>query len=238
MKHLAVIPARSSSKGVPNKNMQKLFGIPLLSWAIICAKEAQIFDSIVLSTDSELYANEGAKWNAEIPFLREPKLSDDKSSINDALLDLLSKMDTVYDTLTLLEPTAPLRSPMLINKCLNTLLETNSNSVFTTLKLDRKYHPLKQFFIQDDNTIRHYLAKGQEIVNRQELDNTYVKSGLVYSIKVESFLKHKMIIHGKSTGVVHKDTKINIDNFSDLRLMRDFEEIGNPLEYMKKYLGT
>ena len=72
---LALIPARSGSKRLKNKNILKLGGKPLIAHAIIAAKKSKIFDKIILSTDSKKYASIGKKFGAEVPFLRPPKFS-------------------------------------------------------------------------------------------------------------------------------------------------------------------
>ncbi|OGY63561.1 MAG: hypothetical protein A3I89_02000 [Candidatus Harrisonbacteria bacterium RIFCSPLOWO2_02_FULL_41_11] len=77
---LALIGARSGSKGVPNKNIKLLGGKPLLAWVIEAAKKSKHVNRVVVSTDSEEYAKVAREWGAETPFLRPAELSGDKST--------------------------------------------------------------------------------------------------------------------------------------------------------------
>lgn len=84
-KILAVILARSGSKGLKNKNLKKLGNKPLVSWSIDEAKKSKKIDSILLSTDSLKIAKIGMRKNIYVPFLRPKKLSGDKTPSVDAL---------------------------------------------------------------------------------------------------------------------------------------------------------
>ena len=76
---LALIPARSGSKRVADKNIRPLAGHPLIAYTIAAARESGIFSSIVVSTDSEQYAEISRKYGAEVPFLRPAEISGDVS---------------------------------------------------------------------------------------------------------------------------------------------------------------
>ena len=70
MKIIAVIPARSGSKGLPNKNIKELAGKPLIAYSIMAAQKTKLIDRIIVSTDSEEYASLAIEYKAEVPFLR------------------------------------------------------------------------------------------------------------------------------------------------------------------------
>lgn len=78
-KVVALICCRGGSKGIPNKNIKKLQGKPLLGWILEAAKEAEVFDEIILSTDSLEISNVGQKYGASIPGLRPSHLAQDDS---------------------------------------------------------------------------------------------------------------------------------------------------------------
>ena len=77
---IAVIPARANSKGVPNKNILPLNNIPLIAYSIKAAQKSRYIDRIIVSTDSEEYANISREYGAETPFLRPDKYSQDHSN--------------------------------------------------------------------------------------------------------------------------------------------------------------
>ena len=85
MRNIAIIPARSGSKGLKDKNIKELNGKPLMAYTIEAALESGIFDCVHVSTDSEKYAEIGRQFGADVPFLRDVKLAGDKSSTWDAL---------------------------------------------------------------------------------------------------------------------------------------------------------
>lgn len=113
MGNLAIIPARSGSKGLPGKNKKPLLGKPLMAYAIEAAVESGLFKAVHLSTDSEEYAEIGRSWGAEVPFLRSLRNSSDTASSWDAVLEVLeqySRQGREFDTVMLLQPTSPLRT--------------------------------------------------------------------------------------------------------------------------------
>ena len=77
-KVLVIIPARSGSKGIKNKNIQIIKKKPLLGHSISYAKKSKLVDKIIVTTDSIKYATIAKKYKADVPFLRSKKLSGDK----------------------------------------------------------------------------------------------------------------------------------------------------------------
>ena len=77
IKRLAIIPARKNSKRILNKNRYILSGRPILYYALDSAKKSKLFSRIIVSTDSKKIANIARKNGAEVPFIRNKKLSND-----------------------------------------------------------------------------------------------------------------------------------------------------------------
>lgn len=75
--NLAVIPARGGSKRIPRKNIKEFCGKPIIAWAIEKAKQSDLFNRIVVSTDDDEIADVAIRYGAEVPFKRPPELSDD-----------------------------------------------------------------------------------------------------------------------------------------------------------------
>ena len=110
----AIIPARSGSKGLPNKNILELAGIPLIAHPINFALKSGMFSKVLLSTDSVQYSEIGKKYGAWVPFLRSKLASQDTSMEEDILVDLDKQLDQLKipkpDILVWLRPTFPFRS--------------------------------------------------------------------------------------------------------------------------------
>ena len=86
MNNLAIIPARSGSKGLKDKNIKLLNGKPLIAYSIEAAKKSEIYSHILVSTDSERYGEIAIQYGAEVPFLRPKELAEDTSSAVDVYL--------------------------------------------------------------------------------------------------------------------------------------------------------
>ena len=111
LKSIAIITARSGSKGLPDKNIRPLNGVPLIAYTIKAALDSGMFDTVMVSTDSEKYAEIARKYGAEVPFLRSAATSGDKSSSWDAVKEVLaqykSQLGKTYDLVALLQVTSP-----------------------------------------------------------------------------------------------------------------------------------
>lgn len=112
MKNIAIITARSGSKGLPNKNIRLLNGKPLMAYTIEAAIKSNMFDEVFVSTDSEEYADIAKEYGASVPFLRSQENAGDSSSSWDVVKETIEnykELGKVYDTVALLQPTSPLR---------------------------------------------------------------------------------------------------------------------------------
>lgn len=116
---VALIPARSGSKRVPDKNIRLLAGHPLIAYSIAAALQSNVFERVIVSTDSEHYANIARHYGAEVPFLRPSTIAGDISPdiewVEYTLKQLGSKGQG-YDCFSILRPTSPFRLPETIRR--------------------------------------------------------------------------------------------------------------------------
>ena len=137
-KAIAIIPARGGSKGVPRKNLASLGGVPLIAWSIKAALEAELIDTVVVSTEDQEIAEVAKSFGAEVPFLRPAELATDKANVRDAFnltLENLEKEGRVFDVKLLLFPTQPFRTPELIDQAV-TVCRTKSFNASTVFSWD------------------------------------------------------------------------------------------------------
>jgi len=116
---IALIPARSGSKRVPDKNIRPLAGHPLIAYTICAALQSGVFASVVVSTDSEAYARIAREYGAEIPFMRPAEYSGDTSPDIEWIeytLKRLAEEGRRYDCFSILRPTSPFRLPETIRR--------------------------------------------------------------------------------------------------------------------------
>ena len=115
---IALIPARSGSKGIPKKNIIHFKGIPLLAHSIIYAQKSVLIKDIIVSTDSEEFAIISNKFGGRTPFIRPKHLSgdtvEDYPVVNHAVNFLENEKKEKIDFIALLRPTSPLRPQNLI----------------------------------------------------------------------------------------------------------------------------
>ena len=109
MKRIAIIPARSGSKGLKNKNIIDVCGKPLMAYTIEAACKSNLFDRIIVSTDSIEYGRLAQKYGAEVMY-RGEKISNDKATTFMVIEDLLSRINCKINYFVLLQPTSPLRT--------------------------------------------------------------------------------------------------------------------------------
>ncbi len=116
---LALIPARSGSKRVPDKNIRSLAGHPLIAYSIAAALQSKIFKTVIVSTDSERYADIARHYGAEVPFLRPAKIAGDTSPDIEWVeytLNQLRNSGQDYGYFSILRPTSPFRLPDTIRR--------------------------------------------------------------------------------------------------------------------------
>jgi N-acylneuraminate cytidylyltransferase len=147
---VALIPARSGSKRVPDKNIRPLDGHPLIAYSISAALQSQIFAAVIVSTDSERYAEIARHYGAGVPFLRPLELSGDTSPDIEWVeytLKRLSADGCRYDCFSILRPTSPFRLPETIQRAWSEFLaESGVDSLRAVEKCSQ--HPGKMWVVR------------------------------------------------------------------------------------------
>lgn len=222
---MAVIPARSGSKGVPNKNIRDLGGEPLLSWAIAAAKNSATISRVIVSTDSEDYAGIALKAGAEVPFLRPHYLSEDASTDFEFVDHALSwfadnEADSEFPSyLVHLRPTTPFRDPRIIDRAVNMFIGLEGEG-YTAL---RSVHHMpesayKSFEISKGNRLATCFEKKFNVegsnAGRQQFPITYCANGYVDVLSVKALLEDN-VIHGDSVYAFETDIAYEVDAQSD-----------------------
>ncbi|HEX2639627.1 MAG TPA: acylneuraminate cytidylyltransferase family protein, partial [Pyrinomonadaceae bacterium] len=144
MRTLGIIPARGGSKGVPRKNIKLLCGKPLLAYTAESALAAKRLTRVILTTEDPEIAAVGEKLGLDIPFMRPADLAHDNTPTLPVVVhavETLEQMGETYDAVCLLQPTNPLRRPEEIDGCIDLLVRTGADSVFTVLRVPDTYNP-------------------------------------------------------------------------------------------------
>jgi len=196
----AIIPARSGSKGVKDKNIKILHGHPLLEWSINAAKRSKLIDRVFISTDSQEYAIIGEEYGAEVPFLRPNEISGDKASDLDFILHAIRefhKMRFYPEYLVHIRPTTPIRDPIIIDDAISLFQNNNQfNSLRSVHKMPESSY--KTLEINRGRLTPLSLFGGAEIdanAPRQSFPDTYQANGYV-DVLSTSFIIENQAIHG------------------------------------------
>lgn len=221
MKILFLIVARQGSKGVPNKNIRELSGIPLLAFKAISALKSDYCSRLIISTDSETIGNLARRYNVEFPFIRPDYLATDTASSIDVVLHAMDWIEMYdnqrYDALALLEPSSPFLTYLDINNAVRLYEEKKAISI-----LGVKETEVNTSFIaeigEDLNMIKHYekiLALSK--LRRQDFKKEYTMNGAIYLCDWE-YLKKKKSFHSEKTYayIMPSERSIEIDNVQDL----------------------
>ncbi len=211
---LAVVPARSGSKGIPHKNMQKLGDTSLIGWAGKTLAPVSCIDRRIISTDSAAYASEGERYGLEAPFLRPAELSTDSAGAVETIQHALSSVERLthqtFDIVLVVEPTSPLRVPADIERTAQCLVSTASDSVVTVSPLPRKFHPLKMLRLAQ-HELSFYTHEGRAVTGRQALEQLYWRNGVCYAVTRSCLMEHGTLFGRRCTPLLIEHEVVNID---------------------------
>ena len=151
MKILAIIPARSGSKGIHLKNVKKLNGKPLIEYTIKSATRSKYVNRVIVSTDDKKIAKIAKSCGAEIPFIRPKHLATSSAKtvdvIKHALNMLRKKIQYEPDIVTLLNPTVPFRDEDAIDESIRVLVKSNAD--ITVQVKEIKTHPYRAYWLKN-----------------------------------------------------------------------------------------
>jgi N-acylneuraminate cytidylyltransferase/CMP-N,N'-diacetyllegionaminic acid synthase len=193
---LALIPARSGSKGLPHKNIKEINHKPLLAYTIEACKMSGFFDDIIVSTDSESYREIALHWGASVPFLRPAELSDDKAATKDVIshaLDEMTGLGKTYDYIMLLQPTSPLRNAKHLKESAARLFESQADSVVSVCPFDCNCY--LSVILTDSGEIQ-IPSQHEKQIRRQDVSSGYRLNGAIYLTSVPFFLKYSNFYAG------------------------------------------
>lgn len=226
--NLAIIPARSGSKRLKNKNIKKINNLHLIEYTIIAAIKSKKFDLIILSSDDDKIEKISKKY--KIKFIkREKNYSGDKTKIIDYINYLLKKNNNYskkFKTISLLLPTCPLRDH---NDIINgfKLLNTKTSGVVSLSAYDFPY--TMSLTKNKLNTIKPYFKNSPLINGNTRSQNhtpIYHPNGGFYISWMKDFLKNKNFFKGKNIKgyLLDKYKSYDIDDLIDLEIIKTLQK--------------
>lgn len=186
MNNIAIIPARSGSKGLIHKNIKELKGIPLLAYSINAAEKSGMFKEIMVSTDNQDYAQIAMSYGAKVPFLRSAETSTDNANSWDVVTEVLRsywKNNIMYDTVCLLQPTSPLRTSDDILKGYEEFIKRDADAI--TAVTEMQHSPLWATTLDETLSLSSFRKNSNLFVPRQKLQKYYRINGALYIRRIE-----------------------------------------------------
>lgn len=219
---LAVIPARAGSKGVPNKNIAPLGGIPLISHTISTALGSKHATDIIVSTDSERIADVAREQGLEVPFMRPAHLAEDTSLTAPVVAHAKKEMERIkkysYQAIILLQPTSPFRTTSMIDEAITKLKNGECTSVVSVTDVDG-YHPFRMKRIENGFLVNFIDQGFEDMRPRQNLPKVYIRDGAIYGIDADEFDRLGQLVTDRCVPIISQGKKsINIDSILDFQL--------------------
>lgn len=215
MRSIAIIPARSGSKGLKDKNIKELCDKSLIAYSIEAALESKMFDTVMVSTDSEKYADISRLHGAEVPFLRSTKTSGDSASSWDVVreaLDEYRKLGKTFDNVMLLQPTSPLRTSKDIINAFNLKEKKQANAIVSVCEME--HSPLWSNTLPESLSMENF-SRSKDLP-RQQLETYYRVNGAIYLIDTDCLYNDNRIYKNNCYAyIMPKERSVDIDTELD-----------------------
>jgi pseudaminic acid cytidylyltransferase len=202
MSIVAVIPARGGSKRIPHKNIKLFCGRPMITYSIEAAKDAAIFDRIIVSTDSKEIASTAKEFGAEVPFMRPVELADDYTGTDAVILHALKWLredGKKIDYICCIYATAPFVKAEYIIKGYNVLRDKNSTSCFSVTTYP--FPIFRSLKLNNQDRLEMFWPEYRE-TRSQDLTEAYHDAGQFYWADVKKYLKEKQFYSKDSVPVI------------------------------------
>ena len=228
MEILAVIPARSGSKSIVDKNIREIDGKPMLAYSIEHAKASKYITRIIVSTDSERYAQIARYYGAETPFLRPEQYATDSALDIDVFqhaLNFLSKTEHYLPEIVVhLRPTYPIRRAEDIDCMIEMLLQAPEADAVRCIA-PAKEIAYKMWRLNKKNEITPLLNDIPEAYNRprQSLPTIYYQNACIDVIRTQTILKKNSMTGDRILGYI-------MDNNYDIDTEEEFQQAKRQIE--------
>jgi len=211
---LALIPAKSFSSRLKNKNIKLLNKKPLIYYTIKAALKSKKVKRVVVSTDSKKISKISMSYGAEVPFLRPKKYSKKLTTVKEvckhAIKFLENKEKKKIEEVLILQPTSPLRKPSDIDKAIS-IFKKNKTNYLTSLS---KTKPFEWFFYKKNKKKFSQISK-KKIKNSQDLRQTYILNGSIYILKRDLVFGKKINLNSIIGIEIPTLRSIDIDDIND-----------------------
>ncbi len=223
-KVIAIIPARSGSKSIKDKNIVKFKGKPLIAWSIKQCLKSKKIDEVYLSTDSKKYAEIAKKFGLKKIILRPKSISSDHSTDYEFVKHFIENIKTDHGTIAHIRPTTPIRDISLLDKIIEFFLKkknfTSLRAVHENPETAYKSFEMKNKFLKALNGVKKSV---DELNNpRQNFTKTYSANGYIDLYRKKFVIENKKLFGDKVAGYITPFT-MEIDSKAELKLLSSYE---------------
>lgn len=215
---LAIITARGGSKRIPKKNIREFCGRPIIGYSIQAAKDAGVFDTIMVSTDSEEIADIARAEGAEVPFLRSEATSGDFAVTADVIAEVLTRYEelgVVFDEVCCIYPTAPFVTGEKLKDAVAILEEKDYDSVMPVTPFS--FPPLRGMVMDGDKI--SYKWEQYRNTRSQDLETIYHDCGQFYVLNAKTFMQTRKMVTDNTGAIEISEMEMqDIDNEIDWKL--------------------
>lgn len=213
MSTIAIITARGGSKRIPKKNIRDFCGKPIIAYSIEAALQSNIFDEVMVSTDSEEIKTVAEHYGAKVPFMRSEATSNDFATTADVILEVLETYKAAgkeFDSFACIYPTAPFVTGARLAEAMSLL--DNAHAVLPVVRFS--FPPQRAVVIRDGNVAFQYPE--YERTRSQDLEPIYHDCGQFYICKTKIFMeKHTLILPRTRPFILSEEEVQDIDTMSD-----------------------
>lgn len=216
MKKIAIVPARSGSKGLKNKNIIDICGKPLIAYSIEEAIKSCCFDKVIVTTDSKKYGEIAKQYGAEV-ILRDESLSNDTATSYMVIEDVINKQQCQFDYFVLLQPTSPMRNSLHIIESINKF-ESNIDKFDFLVSVKESEHISDLVKpIAPDGSLKYFDRDFSDY--RRQSYKEYSPNGAIFIGKKEQYLQQKHFFGARSIAyIMNQVDSIDIDTELDYEL--------------------
>ena len=227
---IAIVPARAGSKGIKNKNLKKLNGAPLIDHTLKFASSLNIFDEVLLTSDSKKILSRAREYNC-LEINRPKELAKDDSLMIDVVIhayqEFANRNKYEPQSIVLLQPTYPYRKKNDLKIALKKHIKQNRNPIVAVQRMQE--HPCECFYKGKNDSI-NYLIPPPQNNNRQNYpEDFFFITGNFYISSINKLKSEKSFINSK-TEFFETSEKLIID----IDTPKDFEFAEKVYSWMKE----
>ena len=235
---IAIIPARSGSKTLVDKNIKLLSDHPLIAYSIAVAKLSKKIERVIVSTNSQDYALIAKKYGAEVPFIRPKEFSTDKATDKDFLVHAMNWLEknegSIPEYWVHLRPTTPLRSLEVVDNAIDKILQ---DGTATSLRSAHKApeSPMK-WFVKDKLYFKGLIDGKDNNLPKEEFEQVYIPDGFVDVVKA-SYVSKSKDIHGDKILCFESPVSTEVDSLEEFEYIQyQLDKNGSELlDYLNQF---